>query len=64
MKKKHLYFVLLLFGFLMLESPTILLANKATPFVMGMPFLLFWVLLWWSFCTVVAFLAYRSNWGK
>ncbi len=55
---------LVILGLVMMESPVILWANKVNPMVLGMPFLLFWVLLWWAFCTVVLLIAFKLNWGK
>ncbi len=55
---------LVVLGLIMMESPVILWANKVNPMVLGMPFLLFWVLLWWAFCTVVLLIAFKLNWGK
>lgn len=64
MKKSYIYSILGIFGLFMMEGPVILLANRIDPVIMGMPFLLFWILFWWLFCTVVFFVAYRRNWGK
>ncbi|WP_184404167.1 DUF3311 domain-containing protein [Geomicrobium halophilum] len=48
----------------MLESPIILLANRIEPTIFGLPFLIAWVLIWWSFCTIIFFIAYKLNWGR
>ncbi|WP_261763958.1 DUF3311 domain-containing protein [Marinococcus halophilus] len=48
----------------MLESPIILIANRVEPFLLGMPFLVFWVFFWWLLCTCLFFVAYKTNWGR
>lgn len=53
-----------IFGIIMMESPTILWANRVEPTVLGFPFLLAWVLFWWAFCTAVFLVAHLMNWGK
>jgi hypothetical protein len=62
-KKIVLYSLIILF-FIMMETPMILLANKVEPFVFGLPFFLFWVLLWWFICTVLFLIGYITNWGS
>lgn len=36
----------MLLGFVMLESPMIMIANKVDPMIMGIPFLFVWNLGW------------------
>lgn len=64
MKKRYVFTTLIILGLIMMESPIILLANRVEPFILGMPFLIFWVLFWWLFCTIVFLIAYRANWGR
>lgn len=54
----------MLFSFIMLESPIIMLANRIEPMVMGLPFLLVWNLLWWFVLTALFLVAYFTNWGS
>ncbi|MFI8979535.1 hypothetical protein [Pseudomonas sp. BMW13] len=54
----------ILLGFVMLESPLVMLANVADPFILGMPFLFFWNLLWWSLITLLFLVGYWCNWGS
>ncbi|ALM53345.1 hypothetical protein [Halomonas huangheensis] len=54
----------LLLGFIMLESPLILVANQVEPMIMGVPFLFVWNLVWWAFLTVLFLVAYLTNWGS
>lgn len=51
-------------GLIMLESPIVLLANSIEPVLFGLPFLIVWVLFWWAFCTIMFYIAYKTNWGK
>lgn len=64
MNKRIIFICLTILGLVMLESPIILLANRIEPMVLGIPFLVFWILIWWLFCTVVFFIAYKANWGN
>lgn len=64
MNKRAVFTALTIIGLIMMESPIILWANKIEPMVLGIPFLLFWVLFWWAFCTVLFLVAYKYNWGK
>jgi len=54
----------MLFSFIMLESPLIMLANRIEPTVMGLPFLLVWNLFWWFVLTALFLVAYFTNWGS
>ncbi|WP_386080446.1 hypothetical protein ACFIOZ_18990 [Vreelandella sp. F11] len=54
----------MLFSFIMLESPIVMLANRIEPMVMGLPFLLVWNLLWWFVLTALFLVAYFTNWGS
>lgn len=54
----------MILGFLMLESPAIMLANRIEPMLMGLPFLLVWNLFWWFVLTALFLVAYLTNWGS
>ncbi|MBF7054627.1 hypothetical protein IOC61_15080 [Halomonas sp. KAO] len=62
-KKLAIYGGMLL-GFIMLESPIVMVANKVEPMIMGAPFLLVWNLGWWAFITALFLVAYLTNWGS
>ncbi|WP_368505728.1 DUF3311 domain-containing protein [Alkalihalophilus sp. As8PL] len=62
-KKKVLYSLIIL-SFIVMETPLILLANTTEPFVLGMPFFLFWNLLWWFVLTALFLIGYLINWGS
>lgn len=63
-RKKKLLYVLIILVFIVLETPLIMMANSSEPFVLGMPFFLFWNLLWWFIGTVLFLIAYLTNWGS
>lgn len=54
----------ILLGFIMLESPLIMMANQVEPMLLGMPFFFLWNLAWWAFITALFLLAYLTNWGS
>lgn len=62
--KKILLYSLIIIGFIMMESPVIMLANKIEPIIFGVPFLLFWNLIWWFFVTALFLVGYLTNWGS
>ncbi len=35
--------------------------NRVTPFILGMPFLLFWLVLWIVLTSVIMFVIYRCD---
>ncbi|MFM1651877.1 DUF3311 domain-containing protein [Brevibacillus sp. B_LB10_24] len=39
----------------------ITLVNKVTPYVLGMPFLLFWIVLWTVLTSLIMFIVYRLD---
>lgn len=63
-KRKIVLYTLILIGFIILETPLILLANKAEPFILGLPFFIFWNLFWWFILTVLFLVGYLTNWGS
>ncbi|QUW20867.1 hypothetical protein JSQ81_13705 [Sporosarcina sp. Marseille-Q4063] len=62
--KKILLYSLIILCFIMMESPMVLLANKIEPIILGIPFLLFWTLIWWFALTVLFLIGYLINWGS
>ncbi|QQE77122.1 DUF3311 domain-containing protein [Alicyclobacillus sp. SO9] len=36
-------------------------ANRVTPYVLGMPFILFWIVMWVVLTSVVMFVIYRFD---
>ncbi len=36
-------------------------ANRVTPFVLGLPFILFWIVLWVALTSVIMLVIYRSD---
>jgi hypothetical protein len=39
----------------------ILFANRVEPFVLGMPFILFWIVLWVVLTSVIMFVIYKLD---
>lgn len=57
--------VLLLLGFAAMEFPGVLFfADKATPFIFGLPFIYGYILLLWAYMCLVLLYAYRVRWGR
>ncbi|MFQ3787544.1 hypothetical protein [Halomonas sp. A29] len=54
----------ILLGFIMLESPAVMMANQIEPMLLGMPFLFVWNLAWWGFITLLFLVAYLTDWGS
>lgn len=48
--------------FAMVNPPVIGIANRIYPTVLGMPFLVAWVLIWWLLAGVVAVVAAWKVW--
>ncbi|MCL7745665.1 DUF3311 domain-containing protein [Halalkalibacter alkaliphilus] len=63
-RKKVLLYSLIILVFVVLETPLIMLANTSDPFVFGLPFFLFWNLLWWFIGTALFLIAYLTDWGS
>lgn len=38
--------------------------NKVEPYILGLPFLLFWIVLWMVLSSVVMAIVYRLEYGK
>jgi Protein of unknown function (DUF3311) len=36
-------------------------ANRVTPFVLGLPFILFWIVLWVALTSLIMFVIYRLD---
>ena len=63
-KSTVVFHTVVILGLIMLETPIVLLANNIEPMIFGLPFLVFWVLFWWLFCTIIFLIAYIKKWGK
>ncbi len=56
---------MLIFGFLALEFPGILVVCQVIrPFIFGLPFLYGYMLIGWVYMCIVLFIAYLTGWGK
>ena len=62
--RKFVIYSLMILGFVMLESPMILVANQVEPMIMNIPFFLLWNLGWWAFITILFLVAYVTDWGS
>ena len=59
-----LYVILLLIGFAFMEFPGVFFFQKVSdPFILGLPFIYGYIILWWFFMITVLFIAYKTNWG-
>ncbi|WP_261130615.1 DUF3311 domain-containing protein [Bacillus sp. Marseille-Q3570] len=56
-----IYFLSLLVPMLLLLFPLFSLGNRATPMVMGLPFSVFWVILWIIIAFLIVLLLYRID---
>lgn len=63
-RKKLVLYSLIVICFIFMETPLILVANTTEPFVLGLPFFLFWNLLWWFITTLLFLIGYLTNWGS
>lgn len=56
---------MLIFGFMALEFPGILIVCQIVrPFIFGLPFLYGYMLLGWVYMCLVLLYAYLTGWGK
>lgn len=63
--KRTLIWVLLGVGFAAMEFPGVFLfADRAEPFLFGMPFTYGYIILWWLYMCAVLLYAYRVRWGR
>jgi hypothetical protein len=65
-QKKRAIFWFLFFTVVFLANiwPLYLVANSATPFVLGMPFSMFWIILWIVIGFIGLLIMYRSEYGE
>ncbi len=65
-QKKSAIFWVLFFTVVFLANiwPLYLVANSATPFVLGMPFSMFWIILWIVIGFIGLLVMYRSEYGE
>ncbi len=57
--------LLLVFGFCAVEFPGILLVgDKVSPFIFGMPFLYGYLICCWIYICLVLCYAWKTRWGK
>jgi SSS family solute:Na+ symporter len=62
-KRRRRMWILLLFGFSLIEFPGIYFINRIEPKILGMPFLYGFVLITWIGLCAVLFYAYLTDWG-
>jgi len=65
-QKKSAIFWVLFFTVVFLANiwPLYLVANSATPFVLGLPFSMFWIILWIVIGFIGLLVMYRSEYGE
>ncbi|MEG0391689.1 MAG: hypothetical protein RR626_02875 [Anaerovoracaceae bacterium] len=64
-KRKRIIFILLAIGICAIEFPGVLfIADRAYPFVLGLPFIYGYVICWWAYLCLILFYAYKTGWGK
>ncbi|MGM0840020.1 DUF3311 domain-containing protein [Rossellomorea aquimaris] len=56
-----IYCLSLILPFLLLIFPLFSIGNRATPIVMGMPFSVFWVILWIIITFLIVLVLYRID---
>lgn len=56
-----IYCLSLIFPFLLLIFPLFSIGNRATPIIMGMPFSVFWVILWIIITFLIVLVLYRID---
>ena len=56
-----IYFFSLLIPFLLLVFPLFTIANRETPFVIGLPFSVFWVIFWIIITFIIMLFLYRID---
>jgi hypothetical protein len=60
-KFTKIYCLSLILPFLLLIFPLFLIGNRATPIIMGMPFSVFWVILWIIITFLIVLILYRID---
>ncbi|MGQ9652305.1 MAG: hypothetical protein ACUVXJ_19610 [Phycisphaerae bacterium] len=61
---KTVLYTLIVICFVVAESPLILWANRIEPMILGLPFLIGWVIIWWAVTIVLYLIGYLTNWGE
>lgn len=56
-----IYCLSLILPFLLLIFPLFSIGNRATPIIMGMPFSVFWVILWIIITFLIVLVLYRID---
>ena len=56
-----IYCLSLILPFLLLIFPLFSIGNRATPIIMGMPFSIFWVILWIIITFLIVLILYRID---
>ncbi|MGM0751546.1 MAG: DUF3311 domain-containing protein [Bacillota bacterium] len=56
-----IYCMSLILPFLLLIFPLFSIGNRATPIIMGMPFSVFWVILWIIITFLIVLVLYRID---
>ncbi|GGF26924.1 hypothetical protein GCM10010954_27470 [Halobacillus andaensis] len=56
-----IYSLSLLVPFLLMVYPLFSLGNRATPFVLGLPFSIFWVIFWIIITFIIVLFLYRID---
>lgn len=63
--RSRLIWALLLVGFAAMEFPGVLFFDdRADPFILGLPFIYGYIILWWAYMCLVLLYAYRTRWGR
>ncbi|MGD6846638.1 DUF3311 domain-containing protein [Rossellomorea aquimaris] len=60
-KFTKIYCLSLILPFLLLIFPLFSIGNRATPIIMGMPFSIFWVILWIIITFLIVLILYRID---
>ncbi|KAA0561800.1 DUF3311 domain-containing protein [Bacillus sp. CH30_1T] len=60
-KFTKIYCLSLILPFLLLVFPLFSIGNRATPIIMGMPFSIFWVILWIIITFLIVLVLYRID---
>ncbi|MDT9027204.1 DUF3311 domain-containing protein [Rossellomorea yichunensis] len=60
-KFTKIYCLSLILPFLLLIFPLFSIGNRATPIIMGMPFSVFWVILWIIITFLIVLILYRID---
>lgn len=61
---RKFYYALIVICVLMTQWPVLLWTNKIEPVVLGLPFVVFWNIMWILIGSAVAFIAAAHNFGE